>query len=80
MLTITADGRFVDLNDGFVRLHGYAREDGIGRAVSGLNRTGHGQAEERARALEAGFDRHLTKPVDPVVLEALVGSVSRSPD
>jgi PAS domain-containing protein len=27
VLTITADGRFVDLNDGFVRLHGYARED-----------------------------------------------------
>jgi CheY-like chemotaxis protein len=34
--------------------------------------TGYGQAEDRARALAAGFDRHVTKPVDPFVLEALV--------
>ena len=26
--------------------------------------TGYGQAEDRARSLEAGFDHHLTKPVD----------------
>jgi CheY-like chemotaxis protein len=34
--------------------------------------TGYGQAEDQRRALEAGFDRHLTKPVDPFVLEQLV--------
>jgi PAS domain S-box-containing protein len=34
--------------------------------------TGYGQAEDRARALAAGFDRHVTKPVDPVVLEQLL--------
>lgn len=34
--------------------------------------TGFGQAEDQRRALEAGFDRHLTKPVDPFVLERLV--------
>jgi PAS domain S-box-containing protein len=49
VLTITADGRFVDVNDAFVRLYGSARKDVIGRAVSELNRTGHGQAEDRAR-------------------------------
>jgi CheY-like chemotaxis protein len=27
--------------------------------------TGYGQAEDRKRALEAGFDAHLVKPVDP---------------
>ncbi|MCL6640470.1 MAG: response regulator [Candidatus Rokubacteria bacterium] len=32
--------------------------------------TGYGQAEDRRRAEEAGFDTHLVKPVDP---EALVG-------
>src|SRR5687768_4206884 len=37
VLTITADGRFVDVNDAFVRLHGYGREEVIGRAVSELN-------------------------------------------
>jgi CheY-like chemotaxis protein len=26
--------------------------------------TGYGQAEDRDRALEAGFDAHLVKPVD----------------
>ena len=31
--------------------------------------TGWGQEEDKRRALEAGFDRHLTKPVDPVTLE-----------
>jgi CheY-like chemotaxis protein len=27
--------------------------------------TGYGQDEDKRRALEAGFDRHLTKPADP---------------
>jgi CheY-like chemotaxis protein len=31
--------------------------------------TGYGQAEDRRRALEAGFDEHLTKPVDLGTLE-----------
>lgn len=35
--------------------------------------TGYGQPEDRARALAAGFDHHLTKPVD---VEALLGLVA----
>lgn len=31
--------------------------------------TGYGQAEDRARALQAGFDDHLVKPVDFAALE-----------
>jgi CheY-like chemotaxis protein len=34
--------------------------------------TGYGQAADRARALEAGFDVHLLKPVDPVKLRDLI--------
>jgi CheY-like chemotaxis protein len=34
--------------------------------------TGWGQDEDKRRALEAGFDHHMTKPVDPVALEKLV--------
>jgi PAS domain S-box-containing protein len=30
--------------------------------------SGYGQEEDQRHAREAGFDRHLTKPVDPVVL------------
>jgi PAS domain S-box-containing protein len=34
--------------------------------------TGYGQAEDRQRALAAGFDVHVTKPVDPVTLQNLL--------
>ncbi|HEY3323422.1 MAG TPA: ATP-binding protein [Planctomycetota bacterium] len=34
--------------------------------------TGYGQDEDRACALEAGFDQHLTKPADPDALERLL--------
>lgn len=36
--------------------------------------TGYGQEEDRRRAKEAGFDAHLTKPVDPEELRPLLGS------
>jgi DNA-binding response OmpR family regulator len=35
--------------------------------------TGWGQAEDRRRTREAGFDHHLVKPVDCNVLLALLG-------
>jgi CheY-like chemotaxis protein len=34
--------------------------------------TGYGQPEDRARALQAGFDVHLVKPVDPEQLKELL--------
>jgi signal transduction histidine kinase len=34
--------------------------------------TGYGQDGDKERAHEAGFDHHLTKPVDPSKLEALI--------
>jgi signal transduction histidine kinase/DNA-binding response OmpR family regulator len=34
--------------------------------------TGYGQASDRLRGREAGFDEHLLKPVDPAVLNALI--------
>ena len=34
--------------------------------------TGFGQAEDRARTAAAGFDHHLTKPVDPKALQKLM--------
>ncbi len=35
--------------------------------------TGYGQAEDRRRALAAGFDLHVTKPVDMSMLEEMLG-------
>lgn len=34
--------------------------------------TGYGRASDRDRAMQAGFDEHLLKPVEPGVLEKLL--------
>jgi CheY-like chemotaxis protein len=39
--------------------------------------TGWGQESDRRRALEAGFDYHLTKPVEPGALNDLLAGVVR---
>ena len=36
--------------------------------------TGYGQDEDQLRAQQAGFDHHLTKPVDPQVIYDLIAS------
>jgi PAS domain S-box-containing protein len=36
--------------------------------------SGYGQAEDKKRAREAGFDFHMTKPVDPEALGSLIAS------
>jgi signal transduction histidine kinase len=36
--------------------------------------TGWGQENDRRRALEAGFDHHLTKPIDPDQLESVIAA------
>jgi len=41
----------------------------LGAGVKLIALTGYGQAEDRRRAFEAGFDEHLTKPVDLDTLE-----------
>jgi len=38
--------------------------------------TGWGQEEDKRRAVEAGFDHHFTKPVDPAVLEKLLSGLT----
>jgi len=40
--------------------------------------SGYGQDEDRRRSRDAGFDEHLTKPVHPDALEALLCAVSRA--
>ncbi|MCD6042582.1 MAG: luxQ 2, partial [Burkholderiales bacterium] len=38
--------------------------------------TGWGQEADRRRSSEAGFDHHLTKPVDPGALNNLLAQVA----
>jgi CheY-like chemotaxis protein len=40
--------------------------------------TAHGFEEDKKRSLEAGFDRHLVKPTDPVKLEQLLKELTWS--
>jgi signal transduction histidine kinase/ActR/RegA family two-component response regulator len=40
--------------------------------ISLIAMTGYGQPEDRRRALQAGFDRYLVKPVDPAILSRLL--------
>ena len=44
------------------------RQSSHTRAARMIAVTGHGEAQDRLRALAAGFDEHLVKPVDPRVL------------
>ena len=48
-----------------------------GRRALLLAVTGWGQQDDKARAATAGFDHHLTKPVSPEALEALLAAFSK---
>jgi CheY-like chemotaxis protein len=45
----------------------------VGSSVRIVALTGFGLPEDRARALEAGFDQHMVKPADPAFLKSLLG-------
>ena len=62
------------------KLNGYEacrriREQPWGTGVVLIALTGWGQDEDRRRSKEAGFDHHLVKPVDPLVLEKLLSDL-----
>jgi CheY-like chemotaxis protein len=40
--------------------------------------TGYGREEDRARCFAAGFDEHLTKPIDPSQIYRILASPARS--
>jgi PAS domain S-box-containing protein len=68
------------LDIGMPRLNGYEacrrlRELEGGGDLVIIAVTGWGQEEDRIRSREAGFDLHLTKPVDPVAVEALLAAL-----
>jgi signal transduction histidine kinase len=64
------------LDIGLPTLNGYeaARRirEQLGDAVTLIAVTGWGQEEDRQKSKEAGFDHHLTKPVEPQVLMKMV--------
>ncbi len=72
--------RVVLMDLGMPRLNGYEaaraiRAEEWGRDVMLVALTGWGQEEDKRRTAEAGFNAHLTKPVDHFVFEQLLTSL-----
>ncbi len=66
---------FIDI--GMPDLNGYEvaqalRREPWGAQIRLVALTGWGQHDDRQRAKDAGFERHITKPVDSEVIEALL--------
>jgi CheY-like chemotaxis protein len=64
------------------KLNGYEvarqiRNQPWGRHVLLIALTGWGGAEHRQKTAQAGFDHHLTKPVDPAALTRLLVSLAQ---
>ena len=74
------DPHLVLLDIGMPKMNGYEacrkiRSSAGGAAMAMVAITGWGQPEDRRMSQEAGFDKHLIKPVDPQELENLVEEV-----
>lgn len=75
LLSAPPDVALIDI--GLPGMSGYevatrARTDARMARVRLIALTGYGQPEDRLRALSAGFDTHVVKPIDPVELERLL--------
>ena len=69
------DAILLDL--GMPRLNGYEvceriRMQPWGQGVLMVAQTGWGQAQDRARTMDAGFDAHLTKPIDHAAVQEML--------
>jgi CheY-like chemotaxis protein len=65
---------------GLPGVDGYAvaaalRQDPATASVRLIAVSGYGREEDRRRCREAGFDHHLTKPVEPGELERLLATL-----
>ncbi len=72
--------QIVLLDIGMPRMNGYEtcralRERTWGRTAIVIAQTGWGQTEDRQRALQAGFDAHLVKPIEFATLTELLATL-----
>jgi CheY-like chemotaxis protein len=68
------------LDLGMPKLNGFevcrrVRSAPWGATVLLVAQTGWGQAHDRAKTSEAGFDAHLTKPVDPQAVQEMLANL-----
>jgi signal transduction histidine kinase/CheY-like chemotaxis protein len=71
------------LDIGLPKMNGYEAARHIrgqpwGKGMALIALTGWGQDEDKRRALEAGFDHHLTKPVEAAALEKLLAGLKEA--
>lgn len=65
--------------DGYVLVRRLrAMEEGLGRRLPAIALTAYASEEDTRRALTAGFDAHLSKPVDPVRLIDIAAGLATS--
>jgi signal transduction histidine kinase/DNA-binding response OmpR family regulator len=81
VLAVLPDIALVDI--GLPGFDGYQVADAIRRSDLGKNirlvaLTGYGALDDRRRALDAGFDEHLVKPLSPEQLERTLSNLCRS--
>ena len=81
----TSSYQVVLLDIGLPRLNGFEvarhlRDEGLSHQTLMVAVTGYGQAEDRRRSQEMGFDYHLVKPVDPHDLENVLASCETTLD
>jgi CheY-like chemotaxis protein len=55
-------------------------ERALGAHIPAVALTAYGRIEDRVRALNAGFQMHVAKPVDPSELAAVITSLIRRPN
>ncbi|MEO8314275.1 MAG: response regulator [Pseudomonadota bacterium] len=71
------------LDIGMPQMNGYEvarriRQSGDGKSMLLIALTGWGQKEDVSRAIDAGFDHHMTKPADPERIDQLLGTFLKS--
>jgi PAS domain S-box-containing protein len=77
--------QLVLLDIGLPRMNGYEVARRLRGSPGGAQTvlvavTGWGQEQDKKNAAQAGFNHHLTKPVDPVALQAILGDTATMPD
>jgi CheY-like chemotaxis protein len=80
-LAATARPHVILADIGLPDLDGYelaqrVRSAPWGRGTVLVAVTGWGQQEDKRRAYDAGFNHHLTKPIDPEIVESLLQSLN----
>ncbi len=65
---------------GMPKMNGYdaarqIRDQSWGRGIVMVACTGWGQREDKRKAIDAGFDLHMTKPIDPTAVEKILGDL-----